>query len=44
MLVDPASDAADARGTASSMMLTGALLGLVSSVVLVLAYGWRWVR
>ncbi|BBZ27160.1 hypothetical protein MMAD_14550 [Mycolicibacterium madagascariense] len=39
VLVDPANDAADARGPASSVMLTGALLGLVSSVVLVLAYG-----
>lgn len=39
VLVDPASDAADARGPASSVIITGALLGLVSSVVLVLAYG-----
>ena len=38
VLVDPASGAADARGKVSSMMLTGGILGLVSSALLVLAY------
>jgi capsular polysaccharide biosynthesis protein len=39
VLVDQANDVADARGSATSVMITGALLGLISSVVLVLAYG-----
>ena len=38
VLVDAASGAADARGKATSLMLTGAILGFLSSALLILAY------
>lgn len=38
VLIDAASGAADARGKATSLMLTGAILGLLTSVLLVFAY------